>query len=126
MFPLAGQIFLLQIQQSQRSQVLGPNAAKLVQDLPQRFAFVLLDLSEAVKGLERTRLASLQNQSHAWHPVGALGADQVAHYIECAPCIVSLVVSRPNLGQSAEQLTYGCRCAAEKRDCVGQAEFGWT
>ena len=30
MLPLAGQIFLLQIQQPQRNQVLGPNAAKLV------------------------------------------------------------------------------------------------
>src|SRR6185369_1714683 len=77
MFSPPLQIFRLQIEFLQRSQILFPQASEFVEELFQRLVFNLF-LREPVKGIKCPRFAMLQNDPNPWQPISALSDDQMA------------------------------------------------
>src|SRR5712671_1522489 len=93
------QVWRLQVQCLERSQIFGSKMSELVQELLQALASSLGHLRKAVKGIEWPRFAVLKNDARPGHPVGTLPADQVSQDVESAPrifpCDASFVALRP-------------------------------
>src|SRR5438445_13832228 len=106
-----GQIRRLQIQRLQCSEVLRPQAGEFIQELLQRLALTFLELGKAVKGIKSSRFAVFQNDPSPRHPVGALPEDEVAHNVERAPAIFSLVAVHPYFGEPSQKRVKGCGSA---------------
>src|SRR5258708_6767119 len=70
MHSVARQVFRLQIQCLERSQILFTQASELVEELLERLALTLFYLRQAVKGIEGPRFAVLEDDASARHPVG--------------------------------------------------------
>ncbi len=109
-------VFLLQIQQSQLSQVLLAQARKFIQQLPQLFALFFMHVSQTVKGLKRLRFAGLQHALRARHPVCALDVNQMSDDVARAPGVCAFIAVRPRLRLIAQKRTKRCRHPLKKRN----------
>src|SRR5208282_3415767 len=112
------EIFRPQIQCAEFGQAVAPHARKFIQQLPERLTFALSRLSPTVEGLERARLAKLQNHFRARHPVGAVTVNQMANDIEGAPGVFTFISQRPRFRQIAQKRVESGGSSSEKRYCV--------
>src|ERR1700676_5297420 len=90
MFAAAREVFVLYIKCLQRSEIFLSQPGELVQKLIERLALTLFKLRKTVEGIEGPRFSVLQDDSQAWHPVGAFPVDEVAHDVKRAPRVFSI------------------------------------
>src|SRR5690242_9547206 len=93
----------LQVERAQLIEVCRAQACEFVE--PCADLNVLPHLREgcAIESIKRERLAVLQDDSGACHPVAALAFDQVADDVEGTPGVGAFILMGPFFGEVAEE-----------------------
>jgi len=110
----------LELPSAEFEQVGGSELGKLVEELRQRAAFDLAQVSLHVEGLEAAALAVLEDDASAGNPVGAFAADEVSDDGDGGPGVAAFVGERHCVGQVAEKRIEGGRGTGEQSDGVGE------
>src|SRR5271167_3130281 len=84
---------------AQFNQVLRAQMGELVQQLRDRFALDLSNMSLAIEGVEGPRLAVPQDDEGAGYPIGTLGVIEMPDHVEGGPGVFAFVGVSEGLGQ---------------------------
>src|SRR6266849_6017687 len=105
----------LQIQCPQFAQIFRPHTSEFIQQLRERLPFTNSYVTLAIKRLKRLSLAKFQHHPCPRHPIRAFTVNQMAHDIECAPCVFPFIFERPRFRQITQKRIESCGGASEKR-----------
>jgi len=104
-----------QIQCAQFAQIFRPHTSEFIQQLRERLPFTNSYVTLAIKRLKRLSLAKFQHHPCPRHPIRAFTVNQMAHDIECAPCVFPFIAMSPHFGQTAKKRVECSGRAREKR-----------
>jgi putative YphP/YqiW family bacilliredoxin len=120
--PAAIEIGTGEVERLKRVEIRLTQRGELVEEIGQRWSGGRRKLREPVERVEGARVAILQDDLHARHPVRLFPVNQVTDDVERAPGVAALVRRDPGRGQIAQQGVERSRGATQDIDGVLDGE----